>query len=158
MALTSEHEAGLRAAREAMAETFWENGMEPDYSLASLEGLERVLGKYRRLLAENPSALSPEALGRLHLRAAAYLAEVLQRAVSGTDLSLEDGEMSVSVPSGLIPQITWSMKPLNRVARLLREEDGEGTLVAWVAFAAVMAASPGPSPGAGDGPGPDREA
>jgi hypothetical protein len=125
--------------------------VEPDYSLRSLYGLERILGKNRRLLAEDPAALSPEALGLIALRSAAYLAEVLQRAVPGTDLSVTGGQLLVTVTGGFVPGLTLKMMPLVRVARLLHEEDGEGTLVAWVAFADVMAHRPEAAAGAEPG-------
>jgi hypothetical protein len=142
MALSSLHALGFRTAREKMEEILREDGTNPDYSVASLEGLERTLARFRGP-ADEPPAPSPDELHQLQVRAGAYAAEVLLRAVPGADVSLKDGEMVLNLPSGVIPGLRFEAYPRLRVVKVLR---GEEALLDWAVFflALTVEASAGP--------------
>ena len=144
MALSSLHALGFRTAREKMEEILREDGTNPDYSVASLEGLERILARFRRP-ADEPPALTPDELHGLQVRAAAYAAEVLLRAVPGADVSLKDGEMVLNLPSEAYPGLRLEAYPRLRVGKVLR---GEEALLDWAVFflALTVKAPAGPEP------------
>jgi len=142
MALSPPQALGFRTAREKMAEILRADGTDPDYSVASLEGLERVLSRLHRK-ADEPPALAPDERHRLLFRAGAYAAEVLLRAVRGADVSLKDGELVLTLPSEVLPGMTFQAYPRLRVAKML---DGEERLLDWavVLLAMTVKASAGP--------------
>jgi hypothetical protein len=121
-----------------------EEGTEPDYSLASLGGLEQILVRLRRP-ANEPLALEPDELARFRARAAAYAAEVLLRAVPGADVSLKGSDLVLTLPSEVYPGLTLEAFPLLRVVAVLR---GEEALLDWAVFLLVMTvkAPANPSP------------
>lgn len=136
MALSSLYALGFRTAREKMAEILREDGTEPDYSVASLIGLERLLSRYHRP-EEGPPALTEDELRALLVRAGAYAAEVLVRAVPGADVSLKAAELVVSLPSAMLPGLTLDVYPRQRVAKVLL---GEEALLDWFVTLLAMAA------------------
>jgi hypothetical protein len=136
MTLNSMHALGFRAAHEAMAETLRQDGADADYSVASLGRLERFLDRFARH-ADEPSALTPEGRHRLLFRAGAYAAEVLLRAVRGADVSLDGGELVLTLPSDAMPGMTFKAYPRLRVAKVL---DGEERLLDWAVVLLAMTA------------------
>jgi len=134
MALSPMLALGIRTARDKMAEILREEGTEPDYSLASLEGLQQILVRHRRP-ANEPPALAPDELALFQARAGAYAAEFLLRTVPGADLSLKDGQLVATLASQMCHGLTLQAFPHARVAEVLR---GEETLVDWAVFLLVV--------------------
>jgi hypothetical protein len=66
----------------------------------------------------------------------AYVAEVLRRAVPGSWLASEDGELTVTLPSRLVPGGTLKLMPAVRVAKLLEHEE---TLLLWAVCSMALA-------------------
>lgn len=112
-----------------MAEALREDGTDSDYSVASLGGLERFLGRHRGNVVE-PPALPPTDQHRLLFRAGAYAAEVLLRSVRGGDVSIRDGELVLTLPSAALPGLTFEAYPRLRAAKVLSGEEG---LIDWAA-------------------------
>lgn len=72
----------------------------------------------------------------LLVRAGAYAAEVLVRAVPGAEVSLKAAELVVTLPSAMLPGLTLDVYPRQRVAKVLL---GEEALLDWFVVLLAMA-------------------
>jgi hypothetical protein len=122
MGLAHEEEQALATAHTVLVQSVRPRGFDLDYSIDSLGEVERLLDVFRRAQANGRDYRG------LVWPVSAYVAEVLRRAVPGAWLASEDGELTVTLPSRLVPGGTLKLMPAVRVAKLLEYEE---TLLLW---------------------------
>jgi hypothetical protein len=135
MELTPAQAATFALAHESLVSTLKADGLVMDYSLESLKDLETLFGALRELREQEPDRFEAVAPG-FCFRAGAYVAEVLRRAAPGADLEMVNDELTVAMPSRVVPGGRVKVLPLVRVAKLLREEE---TLHGWAVVFLTMA-------------------